>query len=181
MPRDPKKQHLHPLEALSEDAEFLSSVKAEVEKLKDLVAKELRRRFGKYSAREKERDKALEVALDEDVDKATSSLPPGRDWRKEVIAGVHTHPSMLHLHIHVLSVDRHSEFLRHRKHYNSFATPFFVDLDRFPMTKEDIRCQLHEKYLKSDLVCWRCERNFGIKFAMLKAHLETEFHEWKVE
>lgn len=49
------------------------------------------------------------------------------------MAGVHSHPSMNHLHVHVLSVDRRSERMKHRKHYNSFATGFFVGVEEFPL------------------------------------------------
>lgn len=66
-------------------------------------------------------------------------VPPGRDWESEVLVGVHTHPSMNHLHVHVLSRDRHSERMKHRKHYNSFATPFFVPVEEFPLRSGDAR------------------------------------------
>jgi aprataxin len=29
--------------------------------------------------------------------------------------------------------------------------------------------------------CWRCEENFGNKFARLKVHLDDEFEAWKKE
>ncbi|EFR04805.1 hypothetical protein MGYG_07812 [Nannizzia gypsea CBS 118893] len=65
-------------------------------------------------------------------------------------------------------------------HYNSFSTPFFVELDAFPLAEDDERRHPdREGYLKSDLKCWRCGQNYGSKFAQLKAHLEDEFEEWK--
>lgn len=142
------------------------------------MAKELQRRFGKFSAKERERDEAMEKALDAGEDINEAALPQGRDWSKDVIAGVHTHPSMSHLHIHVLSIDRHNECMRHRKHYNSFATPFLVDVEDFPLGTEDMMRRAKEKWLDRDLVCWRCGRNFGNKFKALKQHLEGEFEEW---
>ncbi|KAL9027411.1 MAG: hypothetical protein Q9196_004055 [Gyalolechia fulgens] len=180
LPRHPEKQRLHPFEAL-QDPVFLASIQDEVRKWRSLVAKELQRRFGKFSAQERKRDEAMEKALDagEDIDEV--ALPQGRDWSKDVIAGVHTHPSMSHLHIHVLSIDRHSECMRHRKHYNSFATPFLVDVEDFPLSREDMVRRSKEKWLDRDLVCWRCGRNFGNKFQALKQHLEGEFEEWKKE
>lgn len=107
------------------------------------------------------------------------SLPKGRDWSKEVKVGVHAHPSMNHLHIHVLSVDRFSECMKHRKHYNSFATDFFVPLEDFPLAEDDVRRK--QEYLNQDLKCWRCGKNFGNKFARLKEHLAEEFEEWRKE
>ena len=41
-------------------------------------------------------------------------------------AGFHAVPSMRPLHLHLLSLDHDSEALKHKKHWNSFATPFFV-------------------------------------------------------
>lgn len=67
------------------------------------------------------------------------ALPPGRDWAADVVCGVHAAPSMRHLHVQVLSRDMHSPALRHRKHYNSFVTPFFVDLADFPLADDDPR------------------------------------------
>ncbi|KAL8641883.1 MAG: hypothetical protein Q9226_008574 [Calogaya cf. arnoldii] len=180
LPRRPDKQLLSPFEAL-EDPEFLSSIQQEVKKLRLLVAKELQRRFGKYSVKERERENAMEKALSETEEFDESTLPSGRDWSKDVISGIHTHPSMAHLHIHVLSRDRHSECMRHRRHYNSFATDFLVDVDAFPLTAADVKRRRKAGLLNDDLKCWRCGRNFGNKFAKLKHHLEGEFEEWKAE
>ncbi|KAI4195356.1 MAG: hypothetical protein LQ350_007253 [Teloschistes chrysophthalmus] len=181
LPRQPEKQLLHPYEALQEDTEFLSTIQEEVRKLKLLVAKELQRRFSKFSSKDRKREEAIENALEAGKELDEATLPPGRDWSKEVIAGIHSHPSMSHLHIHILSVDRHNKCMRHRKHYNSFNTPFLVGVDEFPLKKEDMRRRFKEKFLQEDLVCWRCGKNFGNKFARLKVHLEEEFEEWKKE
>ncbi|KAK2065720.1 HIT domain-containing protein [Colletotrichum caudatum] len=178
LPRSPKHNLLHPFEAF-EDAEFLASVQQEVLKLKDLVAKELQRRFGKESRA----DEAREAVLDGRVEQEGGELPKGRDWHAEIITGIHAHPSMNHLHVHVLSRDMSSECLRHRKHYNSFNTPFLIDIADFPLAAEDPRRHPgHEGYLmKRDLVCWKCQENFGNQFAKLKEHLAFEFARWKGE
>ncbi|MCJ1258285.1 aprataxin-like protein [Lignoscripta atroalba] len=178
LPRDGTKTLLHPLSALQHDATFLAEVQAEVQKLRVLVASELRRRYGKFSAQEKLRDQAM----DADPPPAKEALPPGRDYSKDVISGIHASPSMSHLHIHVLSVDRMSEFLRHRRHYNSFNTPFLVDVDDFPLREGDERLRAGKMgYLDWELRCWRCGKGFGNRFKALKAHLEEEFEEWKME
>ena len=180
LPRDPSKQLLHPFDAF-EDTEFLSEVQAEVQRVRKLVAKELHRRFGKFSALDQKRQKAMDE-LDPSADTEPSDLPPGRDWSASIISGVHAGPSMNHLHVHILSIDRHSECMRHRKHYNSFATPFLIDVEDFPLEKEGPRRHAgREGYLERDLVCWRCQKNFRNKFAKLKAHLEEEFEVWKKE
>lgn len=167
---------LHPYDAF-EDAEFLAGVQKETARLKSLVAKELRRRYGKFSAQEK----AREAWLNGDIAVATGEeLPAGRDWEKDVMVGIHAHPSMAHLHVHVLSVDRYSDCLRHRKHYNSFSTPFLVDVAHFPLARDDPR-RHPSGYLDSDLICWRCGKNFGKSFAKLKPHLTEEYEKWKME
>ncbi|KAF2998409.1 aprataxin-like protein [Neopestalotiopsis sp. 37M] len=178
LPRSPTHSQQHPFEAF-EDPEFLAKVQTEAAKLRKLVAKELQRRFGKYSAAEKRREAVLsgEVELADDQD-----LPAGRDWEREVKVGIHAHPSMSDLHVHVISRDMSSECMRHRKHYNSFNTPFLVDVAGFPLAEDDPRRHPGRAgYLNSDLVCWRCGRNFGNKFKQLKDHLAEEFEEWKRE
>ena len=180
LPRDPSKQLQHPFDAF-QDTNFLSEVQAEVRKVRTLVAKELHRRFGKFSALDQKRQKAMDE-LDPSADTEPADLPPGRNWSASIISGVHAGPSMNHLHVHILSIDRHSECMRHRKHYNSFSTPFLIDVEKFPLDKQDpLRHPGREKYLERDLVCWRCQRKFGNKFARLKAHLEEEFESWRKE
>lgn len=173
LPRDNTKTHLHPFEAF-EDAEFLAKVKFEAQKLRSLAASELRRKYGKHSAQEQARQEAL------NADPPPDELPLGRDWDKELMCGVHAVPSMNHLHVHVIAVDRYSDRLKHRKHYNSFATPFFVPIDDFPLAQDDPRRHPgRQNYLKENFICWRCGEDFGNRFVELKKHLEKEFIEWK--
>ncbi|CAG9943239.1 unnamed protein product [Clonostachys rosea f. rosea IK726] len=105
------------------------------------------------------------------------------DFRAKVVAETgRLKPSMSHLHVHVLSRDMHSPKVKHRKHYNSFNTPFLVDVADFPLGLDDPRRQTKEAgYLHRDLRCWRCGRNFGNRFKQLKDHLEEEFDEWSQE
>ncbi|KZZ97476.1 aprataxin-like protein [Moelleriella libera RCEF 2490] len=222
LPRSSAHSLLHPFDAFR-DAAFLESVRHEVRRLRGLVARELQRRLGVHSRAERRRQAVLngdEVEAptsrdsagrgggkskkddDDDGDGAVPLppplLPPGRDWDKEVICGVHAVPSMSHLHVHVLSRDMHSGTMRHRSHYNSFTTPFLVDLDAFSpkpgehqvedgggggggggwLEEEDPRRQGH---LRRDLRCWRCGKGFGNQFRKLKDHLEEEFVSWRSE
>lgn len=41
--------------------------------------------------------------------------------------GFHAVPSMAQLHLHVVSQDLRGSGMKHRKHWNSFATDFFRD------------------------------------------------------
>ncbi|KFY28107.1 hypothetical protein V493_03113 [Pseudogymnoascus sp. VKM F-4281 (FW-2241)] len=175
LPRSERKL-LHPFDAF-EDAAFLAATIAESEKLRSLVAKELRRRYGKLSKLDQARERVLngEVELPEG-----EKLPKGRDWEREVMMGIHAHPSMSHLHVHVLSVDRYSECSKNRAHYNSFSTPFFIPLDAFPLRADDPRRDPGKGgYLSRDLKCWRCGADFGRSFVRLKEHLAEEFEAWK--
>jgi aprataxin len=175
LPRDPSKYLLHPFDAFS-DPVFLASVRAEAAKLKSLAAKELHRLFGSSSASDQTRLSAM------DADPPPTTLPAGRDWESEIMVGIHAHPSMTHLHVHIISKDRYSDCLRHRKHYNSFSTSFFVPLDDFPLAEDDVRRHPgREGYLKRDFVCWRCGMEFGNRFTRLKEHLKEEFEAWKKE
>lgn len=178
LPRSAAINLKHPFDALADPA-FLAKVKAQVATTKALVAAELQRLLGSYSRSEA----ARQAVLDGDVDGGEDGrLPEGRDWLAEVRVGVHAVPSMSHVHVHVLSRDMHSPKLRHRKHYNSFNTPFLVDMEDFPLAEDDPRRDTkHEGYMGWDLKCWRCGRNFGNKFAQLKEHLDMEFDEWKRE
>ncbi|KAI1101952.1 HIT-like protein [Jackrogersella minutella] len=178
LPRGSPLSRLHPFDAF-EDAAFLASVQAETRKLKRLVAKELQRRYGRFSAQDREREAVLDGEAEwEDG----QELPQGRDWENELKVGVHARPSMNDLHVHVLSPDMISECMRHRKHYNSFNTPFLIDVAEFPLAADDPRRHPGKAgFNDKDLVCWRCGRNFGNKFKQLKEHLAEEFEEWKKE
>ena len=154
LPRDPVKQHQHPFEAF-QDTSFFTKLQTEAAKWRTLAAKELARTL-------------------------CSSTIPDRNWEDEIKVGIHSVPSMNHLHIHIISKDMHSSCLKHKKHYNSFTTPFFVRLEEFPLTEEEVE-ERTRNWHKGDMICWRCKRNFENKFTALKQHLENEFEEWKEE
>ena len=186
LPRDPDISHLHPFAAFTAtDPEFLETVRREIAALKQLAAAELKRKFGSFSALERRREEVLGRNEDRRLagrlhEQAEEDVPDGRDWSQDVMAGVHAGPSMNHLHVHVVSKDFVSDRMRHRKHYNSFHTPFFIDLDDFPLDKNDPRRHPgREGYLAQELRCWRCGKGFGNRFRQLKAHLEGEFEDWK--
>ncbi|KAK6529388.1 aprataxin-like protein [Arthrobotrys megalospora] len=193
LPRDITVTHLQPLEVLNSNPELLASVRKIAIQTRDLLAKELRRVHLKTSALERNRQKAFEdleeraisePGFDPDSEESQALLPPGRDWTSCIKIGVHARPSMSNLHIHVISEDMHSERLKHKKHYNSFNSGFFVDLDEFPLDKDDARLpgigHVTNGMLKGDMVCWKCRRNFKNRFKELKDHLEAEYEVWKV-
>ncbi|BES87224.1 HIT domain [Nesidiocoris tenuis] len=92
--------------------------------------------------------------------------------------GYHTEPSMERLHLHVISDDMNSPSLKHKKHWNSFTTPFFMESEKaikdlethgrviFP-SKEEIKT-----WLNLPLKCHKCD--YKPKFMPdLKRHILT--------
>ena len=156
LPRDPVKQTQHPSEAFQDEL-FFAKLKNEASKWRALAGKELARKLC-----------------------PPAESIPDRNWEAEIKVGIHSVPSMHHLHIHVISRDMHSPHLKHKKHYNSFTSPFFVDLDEFPLTDDEASSRKKD-WDKSNMICWRCKRNFENKFTALKQHLEKEFEEWRAE
>ncbi|KAL5408878.1 hypothetical protein PMIN03_006280 [Paraphaeosphaeria minitans] len=184
LPRDPNLTLEHPLVTLSNNPAFLAKIKPRVDRLKLLAARELRRRYGSSSTSDAPYQRALEDVMGRPdpppLEERDSLLPQGRDWSREIISGVHTHPSMNHLHIHVLSRDMHSPWLNKKNHYLSFNTSFLVGLEEFPLEEGSPRFHLGD-WLSWDMKCWRCEKNFRNKFRALQQHLDEEFEEWKKE
>ncbi|RMD41940.1 hypothetical protein DV735_g3177, partial [Chaetothyriales sp. CBS 134920] len=176
LPRDPTKYNLHPHDAFADSA-FLALVRSETEAAVRLAASELSRLLSPVSRTSQARITAMNAP------DPPAELPPGRDFAGELKVGIHAHPSMNQLHIHIISPDMSSDTMRHRKHYNSFNTGFFIPLADFPLHDYDPRKQV--KYqndnLKQDFRCWRCGRMFGNKFKELKEHLKGELDEWKRE
>ena len=86
---------------------------------------------------------------------------------------------MQHLHIHVISRDLHSDCMWEKTNYTSFTTPFFVDLEDFPLNEDEKAGRLSA--LKTRVMtCGRCPETFTV-FRSLKMHLNVEFERWKNE
>jgi aprataxin len=161
--------------AALQDPKTLALVQEEAGRLRTIVARELRKLYGPFSAQDAPREAILSGEVEQGEGE---SLPQGRDWEKEVIVGVHAKPWMDLLHVHVMSKDMVSENLQHNSHYNSFATRFFIRLDEFPLSQAQIRGR--DRYLHSELQCWRCGVGFG-NIVQLKKHLAAEHGAWKTE
>lgn len=175
LPRDPAKYLLHPHEAFA-DPIFLTKCRKAAGIAAQLASKELQRLVGQHSLSDKPRGQALE--------QGDEIIPAGRDWLAEIRVGIHAHPSMTHLHIHIISRDMHSKCVKHRKHYSSFNTDFFIPLADYPLAVNDRRRSIsyqNSNLKEVDFRCWRCGRNFGNRFKELKGHLEEEFIGWKEE
>jgi aprataxin len=176
LPRDPSKYNFHPHTAFSDPA-FLRLIRSEAETAVQLAASELSRLLSPNSKLSQARLKAMESP------DPPTGLPAGRDFLKELKIGIHAHPSMNHLHVHIISPDMSVPSMKHRKHYNSFNTEFFIPLADFPLSDDDPRKQVayQNDQLRMDFKCWRCGEMFGNKFKQLKEHMAVEFEEWKKE
>ena len=155
IPRDSTKSTLHPLDAML-DQEFLAQCKEEAEKARATAATMLRDRTCT------DRPDLLE-----------------HDWKSDIMVGIHSRPSMKHLHIHVISRDLHSDCLIEPTNYTSFTTSFFVRLDEFPLAEGELDSRQRAIEIRS-MKCWRCAQIFR-SFTRLKEHLGDEFDEWKQE
>lgn len=90
--------------------------------------------------------------------------------------GYHSVPSLDNLHLHIISTDLDSLYLKNKKHYNSFATNFFVDANEVENqllrngAVATIDVPGEEAKLQQALRCFQCgaiQKNMPI----LKQHL----------
>ena len=76
--------------------------------------------------------------------------------------GFHAIPSMSRLHLHVISQDFDSPCLKHKKHWNSFNTEYFVPWETI-VAQLETSCKVSpadtsqtNQWLKRDLRCHKC-------------------------
>ncbi|CAG2118664.1 unnamed protein product [Medioppia subpectinata] len=106
----------------------------------------------------------------------SQDLDPSIEFR----FGFHTIPSQRPLHLHVISQDFDSKYLKTKKHYNSFTTRFFIDskhvIENLKNTGkvDTIARQECEQLLKQDLICHFC-RSKLLNMPNLRTHLLTHF------
>lgn len=101
---------------------------------------------------------------------------PSLTWRQ----GFHANPSLLHLHLHIISDDFDSPCLKNKKHFNSFQPPFLMGIDVVignlssdPPVPVKISKEQAEGLLKANMYCTACQIDFGNRFAELKRHLPS--------
>ncbi|XP_033822986.1 aprataxin [Periophthalmus magnuspinnatus] len=92
--------------------------------------------------------------------------------------GFHIIPAMSHLHLHVISQDFDSPYLKNKKHWNSFTTDYFIETkDVLKMLESDGRVSVKEgtsELLKLPLRCHICHRELST-IPALKEHLKSHF------
>lgn len=179
IPRSAKITHKHPYDVFDRDPGLYETIFQYVEKAKDMIMQKVH----------------------ENNDLASSSMSPTEYRTNFLRAGVHAAPSLANLHIHVISQDFHSPRLKHKKHYNSFTTLFFVlyddlephiysspqsygyasDSDASEESEHDSpqlirdQHQLNKIIAESPMLCSYCRADFGKGFSRLKLHLEMEY------
>ncbi len=90
--------------------------------------------------------------------------------------GYHAIPSMKQVHMHLISQDFDSDTLKHKKHWNSFTTRFFIDSKRLIAMLEDHGSVFFDKHeyealLAVELKCCFC--GLEIKtMPSLKSHIK---------
>ena len=95
----------------------------------------------------------------------------------EFLFGYHSQPSMSQLHLHVISSDFVSDCLKHKKHWNSFNTDFFLSSQSvIHQLKEEGRVRTPTSGQAKDLLslplkCNQCG-NFPKNIPDLKRHLK---------
>lgn len=93
-----------------------------------------------------------------------------------VKSGIHSVPSMNHLHVHVMTSDLSSPRLKNRTHFNSFETDFFVPFRAIPDIKvANLKSwqASKETLIKGDILLKG--ENYGNKFAKAKRQLDDDF------
>lgn len=89
--------------------------------------------------------------------------------------GYHAVPSMIRLHMHVISQDFESRWLKTKKHWNSFTSEFFIDAEEIlRILEKDGKVELdkakYELILKRPLKCHVCHEDLQ-NIPKLKSHI----------
>jgi len=114
-----------------------------------------------------------------DVGHSAISSLCAKDTTLRFRLGFHAVPSMKLIHLHCISQDFQSDFMSHKKHYNSFVTDFFVDPNTLIQQLNDtgkvfFDQQKYEAYLKADLRCTRIGCSERVRSMLtLKKHLAS--------
>ncbi|GME87109.1 unnamed protein product [[Candida] boidinii] len=161
IPKSKKFTNLNPIIAF-DDLEFRELISIYITKAKELVKNDFLLRF-----------------QIKDVDDSNNNLFDIDDY---ITVGCHTIPSLVNLHIHVITNDFKSDRLKNRKHYNSFNTGFLIKFSEFPLSKDDFRRVnfknenlIVDKYIKKTDLIYNGE-NFGNKFKLLKINIDKNFN-----
>lgn len=173
IPRSLEISQRHPFDALRGDV--LRDVRTKVAQLAPFLNTECARLFGPLTSHNTTGSTTTMTTTEKEKGRGEE-----REWMAFLKIGVHASPSMNHLHIHIMTPDLSSECLKTKAHYNSFSTPFFVPLERFPLAPDD-PCRdpaQREAWKKGDMTCWHCGQVVG-NVPVLKRHLAECWQRWR--
>ena len=95
--------------------------------------------------------------------------------------GYHIIPSLYPLHLHIITNDFISPFLKNKKHWNSFTTKYFMEIDvieNYLHSNQELhkilKIENYENLLKNPLSCHLCQSTFP-SIPSLKNHLLFHF------
>ena len=97
-------------------------------------------------------------------DEVIHSLLRQIDPNRTFISGFHAIPSLQPVHMHVLSLDLSGRSMKKKKHFNSFATPFFLESHQtLRQLQSGSRITTHkeefQEMLKRPMQCFWCDSN----------------------
>ncbi|ORX86767.1 HIT-like protein [Anaeromyces robustus] len=100
-----------------------------------------------------------------------------KNEKYEFQIGFHAIPSMNQIHMHVISTDFISPYLKTKKHWNSFTSEFFLKPSFIiKQLEENDRVNIDKSHfeivLKKALICHKCKQELK-NMPTLKAHLNT--------
>lgn len=122
LPRDSKITRHHPLSVFNDNHQLYDDITMYINQTKRMIVDDL------ISSKLVEFDKSDQVSYNTFMNTF-------------IKAGVHSIPSMNNLHIHVITQDFYLEKMKHKKHYNSFTTSFFVEFDKLRPLGQNTRPQ----------------------------------------
>lgn len=82
--------------------------------------------------------------------------------------------------MHIISKDFQSSFLKNKKHWNSFNSPFFIPIDSFIQQLEEkgfisFSKEKYEEFLNQTMKCPKCSQSFST-IPKMKQHYATCFN-----
>ena len=133
-------------------------------------------------------DKIKPVVFQQLLEKVPHLDLESLDFDKYFKVGFHAVPSLSNLHVHIISRDNVSPKMKTRSHYNSFNSPFLLQLKdliqnddlnlKDPDSDEFLKIAQHmASSMTHGLKCWRCGDDFN-EMKEFKSHLLSESNDF---
>jgi len=130
-----------------------------------------------------ESDKSSSLLSEQIKDDLKQIMPTSSSF----VMGYHAIPSLHPLHLHIITNDFVSPYMKTKKHWNSFTTKYFVSaediemwLDRGDAVEDNLPSEeIIASYLKLSLTCPKCNRVLS-NMPALTSHIKDHFTEIEV-